>query len=83
MANQPQKMENVEHLSSQGMKARMRDIADNVSDRASEYYDDASVWLRQNYKTTLAVVGVLTVVGIAGFFISKQMRQSGSRFNEL
>lgn len=51
-------------------------LFDKTSDSTSEYMTQASSWAQKNYGKTLAVVGVLTLVGVAGYFLGRSAAHS-------
>jgi ElaB/YqjD/DUF883 family membrane-anchored ribosome-binding protein len=72
--------DNVERLTDE-FRDRAGRIAGDVRERATEYYDEATDWLQENYGKTLMVVGVLAAVGLAGYFLARNNRQSSGQIN--
>lgn len=58
------------------IRSRASSMANEFSDRAGRYYDDANVWLQQNRSKALLAVGVLAAAGIVGYFLARGRRSS-------
>lgn len=63
--------EKLEHIRDD-LKSRANRMAHDASDRAVDYYDEATDWMSNNYGRVLTAVGVVAAVGIAGYFIFRK-----------
>lgn len=66
--------DSVQHITEE-LRNRVGRSATDLSDRAKDYYDDASTFIQQNYGKVLTVVGVLAAVGFVGYWIANRDRE--------
>lgn len=65
---------------SSNIGSRANRLASDASSKTSEYYAKANTWVQENYGKTLGAVGVLAVVGIAGYLLGKNQSKSEIQF---
>ena len=66
-----------EHFASDASN-KASQMMEKATDTANEYMSEANSWVQENYGKTLGVVGVLTVVGLAGFLIGRSANKKVS-----
>ncbi len=54
-----------------GMK-KATDIADQASDVASEFYENATTWLNSNYGRVITGVAIVSAIGVFGYFLGRK-----------
>lgn len=66
---------NVQHLT-QDIRHRAEAMAQGLSERAGDYYEEAQEWMNENSTRVLAVVGILAAVGVAGYLLARGSARS-------
>lgn len=54
---------------------KAKDTMDEFSERSSEYYNQAQMWMRDNYGRVIFTVGAVAAVGLAGYWFFNRNRQ--------
>ena len=61
------------------LRDRAGRMAHDAGNRATDVYDDASLWLQQNYSKALLVVGVLATAGVVGFLLARKGKRADTQ----
>ena len=72
-----QMRENVERIR-KDVRERATHLAHDAKEKAGEYYGNATDWVSDNKGKALAVVGIIALAGVIGYFVTKK----GSEFLE-
>lgn len=67
--------ETAEQISSE-IGDKTRRLAKDTSPPLGEFYDQASIWVQDNYGKTLSIIGVLGAVGMIGYMLGKNSNKS-------
>ncbi|MCM2321886.1 MAG: hypothetical protein NDJ90_01345 [Oligoflexia bacterium] len=55
-------------------KSDAKDMINDASEAASEFYDRASLWVQDNYGKSIAIVATLAAVGMFGYVLGRNQR---------
>jgi hypothetical protein len=58
------------------VRSQAAGIADEATDMASEFYNNASTWLNSNTGRVVAGVAIVSAVGVFGYFIGRNANRS-------
>ncbi|MCM2278743.1 MAG: hypothetical protein NDJ89_11770 [Oligoflexia bacterium] len=57
-------------------KSEAKDVLQDATEAASEFYDRTSTWVQANYGKSLAIAGVLAAVGVFGYVLGRNSQMT-------
>ena len=64
-------------------RAEARQTIQKATEAASEVYEEAGTWLQENYGKAIALVGVMTLAGVAGYILGRNNLNPNSESQHL